>query len=117
MTAASPSALIQRPGEGYEASRGGEAEGIKEKILLRLKCGFTVLQDAECLVLKDSHNPNRPAYFADLVGVLHEVFKRQVNRRLIKDQRKDLAALRDAIESARAELQEVLSMKEVSKNG
>ncbi len=111
MTAAAPSALIQRAEEGNETPRGGDT---KEKVLLRLKGGFTVLQDAECLVLKDSHNPNRPAYFSDLVGVLHEVFKRQVNRRLVEDQRKDLAALRDAIESARAELSEVLSMKEVT---
>ena len=82
--------------------------------MLRLKGGFTVLKDAYGIVLKDSHNPNRPAYFSDLEGVLHEVFKRQINRQLIKDQRKDLAALRDAIESARAELKEVLSMKETT---
>ncbi len=82
--------------------------------MLRLKGGFTVLQDAYCIVLKDSHSPNRPAYFSDLEGVLHEVFKRQVNRRLVKDQRKDLAALRDAIESARAELGDVLNLKEAT---
>ncbi|MCJ2530901.1 MAG: hypothetical protein LN413_01090 [Candidatus Thermoplasmatota archaeon] len=77
--------------------------------MLRLKGGFTVLKDAYCIVLKDSHRPNRPAYFSDLEGVLHEVFKRQVNRRLVQDQRKDLAALRDAIRATRAELQEALS--------
>ena len=112
MTAAVPSALIQRADEGNEASQGDKAKGTKEKVLLRLKGGFTVVQDAECLTLKDSHNPNRPAYFADLAGVLYEIFKRQVNRRLVKDQRKDLAALRDAIESARADLEEVLSLRE-----
>ncbi len=85
--------------------------------MLRLKGGFTVLKDTHGIVLKDSHNPNRPAYFADLEGVLHEVFKRQVNRRLIEDQRKDLAALRDAIESARAEFKEILSITGVSKHG
>ncbi len=85
--------------------------------MLRLKGGFTVLKDAHGIVLKDSHNPNRPAYFSDLEGVLHEVFKRQVNRRLVKDQRKDLAALRDAIESARAEFKEIFSTKGVSKHG
>ncbi len=111
MTAAARTALIERPDEEHEASQG---VGAKEKVLLRLKGGFTVLQDAECLVLKDSHNPNRPAYFSDLAGVLYEVFKRQVNRRLVEDQRKDLAALRDAIESARAELKEILSMKETT---
>ncbi len=82
--------------------------------MLRLKGGFTVLKDHYGIVLKDSHNPNRPAYFSDLAGILPEVFNRQVNRRLVKDQRKDLAALREAIESARAELGEVLSMKEVT---
>ena len=81
--------------------------------MLRLKGGFTVLEDHYGIVLKDSHNPNRPAYFSDLEGVLHEVFKRQVNRRLVQDQRKDLAALREAIESAKAELEEVLNLKEV----
>ena len=80
--------------------------------MLRLKGGFTVLKDAHGIVLKDSHNPNRPAYFSDLGGVLHEVFKRQVNRRLIKDHRKDLAALRDAIEFTRAEFKEVLDLGE-----
>ncbi len=107
MTAAAPSALIQRP-DDEERGEGGLP------VMLRLKGGFTVLKDAHGIVLKDSHNPNRPAYFSDLEGVLHEVFKRQVNRRLVKDQRKDLAALRDAIESARAELGEVLNLKEVT---
>ncbi len=107
MTATAQSALIGRPGE-EERTKGGLP------VMLRLKGGFTVLKDAHVIVLQDSHNPNRPAYFSDLAGVLHEVFKRQVNRRLIKDQRKDLTALRDAIESARAELKEVLSMKEIT---
>ncbi len=110
MTAAAQPALTQRPGDAER----GEA-GLP--VMLRLKGGFTVLEDAHGIVLRDSHSPNRPAYFSDLDGVLHEVFKRQVNRRLIKDERKDLAALRDAIESARAEFQEILSMKEVRKNG
>ena len=110
MSSKGSTALIHRPGE-EERTR----EGLP--VMLRLKGGFTVLKDAYGIVLKDSHNPNRPAYFSDLEGVLHEVFKRQVNRRLVKDQRKDLAALRDAIEFARAEFQEILSMKEVSKNG
>ncbi len=114
MTAAAQPALIQRAGEENEASRGEKSKGTKERVLLRLKGGFTVLQDAECLILRDSHSPNRQSYFSDLVGVLHEVFKRQVNRRLIKDQRKDLTALRDAIESARAELREIMSMKETT---
>ncbi len=114
MSARPSSALIERPGDLLSESRGEKSKDTKEKVLLRLKGGFTVLQDAECLVLKDSHNPHRPAYFSDLAGVLHEVFKRQVNRRLVEDQRKDLAALRDAIESARAEFKEVLSMKEVT---
>ncbi len=103
MTAAAPSALIQRPDDG---ERG---EGSLP-VMLRLKGGFTVLKDHHGIVLRDSHNPNRPAYFSDLAGVLHEVFKRQVNRRLVKDQRKDLVALRDAIESAREEFREILSM-------
>ena len=107
MTAAARTALIHRRDEGK-----GTKKGLP--VMLRLKGGFTVLKDAHGIVLKDSHNPNRPAYFADLAGVLHEVFKRQINRRLIKDQRKDLAALRDALESARAELMEVLSMKETT---
>ncbi len=109
MSAAARSALTERPGEG---------EGTKRDlpVMLRLKGGFTVLKDYYGIVLKDSHNPNRPAYFSDLEGVLHEVFKRQLNRRLIEDQRKDLAALRDAIESARAELQEILSITGVSKH-
>ncbi len=114
MSARPSAALIQRAGEENGTPRGGESKGAKEKVLLRLKGGFTVLQDAECLILRDSHNPNRPAYFADLAGVLHEVFKRQVNRRLVEDQRKDLAALREAIESARAELREIMSMKETT---
>lgn len=107
MIAAAQPALIERPDEGE-----GTREGLP--VMLRLKGGFTVLKDAYGIVLKDSHNPNRPGYFADLAGVLHEVFKRQVNRRLIKDQRKDLSALREAIESARAELEEVLSIKETT---
>ena len=107
MSSKGSSALIQR--------RGGEERTKRAlPVLLRLKGGFTVLKDHYGIVLKDSHNPNRPAYFSDLEGVLHEVFKRQINRQLIKDQRKDLAALRDAIESARAELKEVLSMKETT---
>ncbi len=110
MTAAAPSALIERPGEGEEGKSA-------PPVMLRLKGGFTVLKDHYGIVLKDSHNPNRPAYFSDLEGVLFEVFKRQVNRRLIEDQRKDLAALRDAIESARAEFQEILSMTGASKDG
>ncbi len=114
MTAGAQSALIQRADEENGASQGGKGKGSKEKVLLKLKGGFTVVQDAECLILRDSHSPNRQAYFSDLSGVLQEVFKRQVNRRLVKDQRKDLAALRDAIESARAELKDVLSMKEVT---
>ncbi len=105
-TAARP-ALLERPG-------GRKGGGRVLPVMLRLKGGFTVLKDAHGIVLRDSHRPNRPAYFSDLEGVLHEVFKRQINRRLIKDQRKDLAALREAIESARAELEEVLSMKEVT---
>ena len=105
MTETASSALIER--------REDEIEGKEDlRVMLRLKGGFTVLKDHYGIVLKDSHNPNRPAYFSDLVGVLHEVFKRQVNRRLIKDQRKDLEALRDAIESARAELEEILTFKE-----
>ncbi len=107
MTAAASSALIQSPGDGRKGERA-------LPVMLRLKGGFTVLKDVYGIVLRDSHNPNRPAYFSDLAGVLHEVFKRQVNRRLVEDQRKDLAALRDAIESARAELEEILSMKEVT---
>ena len=102
MTTAAQPALIERPGDGRKVEGG-------LPVMLRLKGGFTVLKDAHGIVLKDSHNPNRPAYFSDLEGVLQEVFKRQVNRRLVKDQRKDLAALRDAIESARAELRELLS--------
>ncbi len=101
MTATAKPALIHSRGEG-EGTEGGLP------VMLRLKGGFTVLKDHYGIVLKDSHNPNRPAYFADLAGVLDEVFKRQINRRLVKDQRKDLAALREAIESARAELEEVL---------
>ncbi len=107
MTASARTALIERPDE-EEGTKGGLP------VMLRLKGGFTVLKDAHGIVLKDSHNPNRPAYFSDLEGVLHEVFKRQVNRRLIKDQRKDLTALRDAIESARAELEDVLNLKEAT---
>ena len=107
MSNSGSTALIQRPDEVEEGR-----EGLP--VMLRLKGGFTVLKDAHGIVLRDSHNPNRPAYFSDLEGVLHEVFQRQLNRELIKDQRKDLAALRDAIESARAELREVLSMKEVT---
>ncbi len=107
MTATAQSALIGRPGE-EERTTGGLP------VMLRLKGGFTVLKDAHGIVLQDSHNPNRPAYFSDLEGVLHEVSKRQVNRRLIKDQRKDLLALREAIESTRAELQEILKLKEVT---
>ena len=102
MTAVARTALIHRRGEEERTKRA-------LPVLLRLKGGFTVLKDAYGIVLRDSHNPNRPAYFSDLDGALHEVFKRQVNRRLIKDQRKDLAALRDAIASARAELGEVLA--------
>ncbi len=101
MTATEQPALIHGRGEG-EGTEGGLP------VMLRLKGGFTVLKDAHGIVLRDNHTPNRPAYFSDLAGVLHEVFKRQVNRRLVKDQRKDLASLRDAIESARAELREVL---------
>ncbi len=78
-------------------------------ILLRVGARYTILQDRYCLVLRDTSHPKRPAYFADLDGALHEVFKRQVNRRLVKDQRKDLAALRDAIDETREELREVLS--------
>ncbi len=110
MSAAARSALMERPGD----RRKGEG-GLP--VLLRLRGGFTVLKDAHGIVLKDSHNPNRPAYFSDLDGVLYEVFKRQVNRRLMKDQRKDLAALREAIEETREELQEILCIKRVSKNG
>ena len=110
MSSEGSAALIQ--------SRGGAKEGeAVHPVLLHLKGGFTVLKDAYGIVLKDSHNPNRPAYFSDLEGVLHEVFKRQVNRHLVKDQRKDLAALRDAIESARAEFREILSLTGVQEDG
>ncbi len=107
MTATAQPALIERP-DDVEVGEGGLP------VMLRLKGGFTVLKDHHGIVLKDSHTPNRPAYFSDLAGVLHEVFRRQINRRLIKDQRKDLAALRDAIESARAELEDVLNLKEAT---
>ncbi len=102
--------MIQRPGDRRRGERA-------LPIMLRLKGGFTVLKDAHGIILKDSHNPGRPAYFADLAGVLYEVFKRQIERQLVKDQRKDLSALREAIESARAELEEVLSVKEANEHG
>ncbi len=60
---------------------------------------------------------NRPAYFADLAGALSEVFMRQVSRRLAIDERKNLAALRDAIEGTREEFREILSMPGVHEDG
>lgn len=106
-----PSTVIERAEALSDGDRG-------RPVLLRLKGGFTILKDTEGLVLRDSkRGRNRPAYFADLSGALHEVFKRQVNRRLVKDQRKDLSALRDALEETREEFSEILSMKGVRKDG
>ncbi len=103
--------MIQSDGDHSERPRG-------LRVLLRLKGGYTILQDTECVVLHDTmRGRNRPAYFATLEGALSEVFKRQVQRRLAIDNRKDLAALKDAIEETRAEFRKILSLREVSASG
>lgn len=98
---------------------GGRSSGTRGRtVLLRPHGGYTILRDTEGVVLQDTmRGRNRPAYFADLAGALAEVFERQVVRRLAIDERKDLAALRDAIEETREEFREILSMTGVSKHG
>lgn len=107
-----------RSSTGIQRADGRSSGTRGPSVLLRPKGGYTILQDAEGVVLRDTmRGRNRPAYFADLAGGLAEAFTRQVSRRLAIDKRKDLAALRDAIEETRAEFRELLSMTGASKDG